>query len=139
MVSSMEQIILKAKELGKLIQADETYLAMAKAKEMVDADTKLQDMIGEFNLSKMSLNQELSKEDRDQQKVTDLDTKIRTLHGEIMQNPNMVLYSETQEELDTIISKINAILSASLNGMDPETADEMHSCGGSCSSCAGCH
>ena len=135
----MEQIIKMAKELGKLIQADESYLAMARAKEMVDADEKLQEMIGEFNLSKMSLNQELSKEDRNQEKVTGLDSKIRSLHGEIMQNPNMVLYGETQEELDQIINKINTILSASLNGMDPETADEEHSCGGSCSSCAGCH
>ncbi|MFA9381109.1 MAG: YlbF family regulator [Acetanaerobacterium sp.] len=134
----MENIIRSTKELGKQIQANESYIAMAKAREAVDANDVLQKQIQEFTMLKMSLNQEISKEPRDDAKVAELDEQIRTLHKAVTESPAMLTYNDAKLAFDTVVEKVNQILSASLNGQDPETADAQ-SCGGSCSSCAGCH
>ncbi len=135
----MENIIRTTKELGKQIQANEHYIAMSKAREAVDANDELQKQIQEFTLLKMQLNQELSKEPRDDAKVSALDAEIRALHKTVTENPIMVAYNDAKLAFDKVVDMVNRILSASLNGLDPETADQIESCSGSCSSCAGCH
>lgn len=135
----MENIINTTKSLGKQIQANEHYIAMAKAREAVDANDELQKQIQEFSMLKMTLNQELSKEPRDDAKVASLDEKIRALHKTVTESPVMAAYNDAKLAFDTVVDMVNRILSASLNGQDPETADQNQECGGSCSSCAGCH
>ena len=135
----MENIILTTKTLGKQIQANESYIAMNKAREAVDASDELQQQIQEFTMLKMTLNQELSKEPRDDAKVASLDEQIRSLHKTVTENPVMLAYNDAKLAFDTVVDMVNKILSASLNGQDPETADQIESCGGSCSSCSGCH
>lgn len=135
----MENIIRTTKDLGKQIQANEHYLAMSKAREAVDASEELQKQIQEFTMLKMTLNQELSKEPRDDAKVASLDEQIRTLHKTVTENPVMLAYNDAKLAFDEVVDAVNRILSASLNGQDPETADQITGCGGSCSSCAGCH
>ncbi|HAN44494.1 MAG TPA: YlbF family regulator, partial [Ruminococcaceae bacterium] len=34
---------------------------------------------------------------------------------------------------------VNQIIVGSVNGQDPDSIEEQSSCGGSCSSCSGCH
>ena len=63
-------IIKMARELGKAIQEDDRYLALRLATQSNDEDQALQDMIGEFNLKRVSLNQEVQKADKDQEKPT---------------------------------------------------------------------
>ncbi len=135
----MENIIQTTKELGKKIQANEFYIAMNKAREAVDANDELQQQIQEFTMLKMTLNQELSKEPRDDAKLASLDEQIRTLHKTVTENPVMLAYNDAKLAFDSVVDMVNKILSASLNGQDPETADQIESCGGSCSSCSGCH
>ncbi len=135
----MENIIQTTKNLGKQIQANEAYIAMNKAREAVDASDELQQQIQEFTMLKMTLNQELSKEPRDDAKIASLDEQIRTLHKTVTENPVMLVYNDAKLAFDTVVDMVNKILSASLNGQDPETADQIESCGGSCSSCSGCH
>ena len=43
-------IIEKARELGKLIQQEESYIALQKAQAEADADMELQNLIGDFNM-----------------------------------------------------------------------------------------
>lgn len=54
-------IIEKARELGKLIQQEESYIALQKAQADADADMELQNLIGDFNMKRMSINNEASK------------------------------------------------------------------------------
>lgn len=54
-------IIEKARELGKLIQEEESYKKLQDAQKNADADMELQRLIGEFNLKRMSINNEASK------------------------------------------------------------------------------
>ena len=131
-------IILKARELGKLIQQEESYINLQKAQKKADADAELQNLIGEFNLKRMSINNEASKKDRDQEKLTQLNAEMREAYSKIMSNENMIAYNDAKEEFDLIANRVIAIVQQA-EGADPETADySQSSCSGSCESCGGC-
>ena len=49
-------IIELARQIGKEIQQDERYLNLQKAEKSSDSDQQLQDLIGDFNLNRMAIN-----------------------------------------------------------------------------------
>lgn len=134
-------VIEMSRELGKLIQKDERYAAYQKAKEINDKDTELQNMINEFNLKRIQLNEEVAKNDKDSTRLTQLDSEIKLLYGNIMDNASMISFNDAKDAMDEMLSSVNFIITAAANGEDPATcpAEPPHSCSGSCSSCGGCH
>ncbi len=133
-------IISQARELGKAIQSEETYIKLQQVQKTADADTELQSFIGEFNLKRMAINNEASKKDRDQEKLTQLNTEMREVYSKIMSNENMIAYNDAKDAFDAVANRVLAIVQQSAEGADPETADySQSSCSGSCESCGGCH
>lgn len=133
-------IITLAREIGKEIQKDQRYIDLETARKNSDEDESLQTAIGEFNLKRMAINNEAQKEDRDEDKLKELNDDLRNIYAQIMQNPNMTAYNEAKTELDTLVQRATAIISMSAEGEDPDTCDyEASSCGGNCASCGGCH
>jgi cell fate (sporulation/competence/biofilm development) regulator YlbF (YheA/YmcA/DUF963 family) len=134
-------VIDKARELGVMIQQDERYKAYYDAKRVNDNDEDLQNMINEFNMKRMQLNNEMSKSDKDTEKLSALDDSIKSLYGEIMANENMDRYNKAKTAMDSLLSQINMVITYSANGEDPMTCpcDEVSvNCSGSCSTCGGC-
>ena len=138
----MEKIIKLARDLGSEIQKQEIYLNMVRSEAKNDADKELQDLIGEFNLKRISLNSEMSKEEdkKDKAKIESLDSEIKEVYQKIMANENMIEYNRSRQALMTLLKDINKILSAAVTGSDPQNVDlEEKACEGSCASCGGCH
>ncbi|MCH5192723.1 MAG: YlbF family regulator [Oscillospiraceae bacterium] len=132
-------VIDKARELGKMIQEDKRYAEYYKAKEANDNDESLQQLIGDFNTKRMDLNVEMSKDDKNGDRLKALDEEIKELYGRIMSNENMVAYNEAKNAMDDLLNRINMVITYSANGEDPMTCPtEQQGCGGSCSSCSGC-
>ena len=132
-------IIEKARELGKLIQQEESYIALQKAQADADADMELQNLIGDFNMKRMSINNEASKKDKDSDKLALLNSQMREDYSKIMSNKNMIAYNEAKDAFDMVANRVLAIVQQSAEGADPETADySTSSCYGSCSTCGGC-
>ena len=127
------------RELGKAIQADPRYAAYVAAREKNDADEDLQKLIGEFNMGRMQLNREMSKSDKDQDKIAEMNQHIRDIYANIMSNPNMAEYNDAKAAFDDMMIEINQIIQMCANGEDPETCEPKSSCTGSCSTCGGCH
>lgn len=133
-------IIALARELGKAIQQEESYIKLHEVQDKADADTELQSLIGEFNLKRMSINNEASKKERDRDKLSQLNTEMREVYSKIMSNENMIAYNSAKEEFDAVANRVLAIIQQSAEGADPDTADySQSSCSGSCESCGGCH
>ncbi len=132
-------VIAMARELGAALQQSDEYTAYNVAKNAADGDEVLQEMIGEFNLKKLSLSTEVQKEEKDQKKLAALNEEVRSLYGRIMAHPTMAAYNTTKEELDRLLNFIQQIIVYSANGEDPATIEEETSCGGDCSGCSGCH
>lgn len=132
-------IIEKARELGKLIQQEESYIALQKAQADADADMDLQNLIGDFNMKRMSINNEASKKDKDSDKLALLNSQMREDYSKIMSNKNMIAYNEAKDAFDMVANRVLAIVQQSAEGADPETADySTSSCSGSCSTCGSC-
>ena len=133
----MDTITL-ARELGRAIQQEESYINLNNVQAQADADAELQKLIGEFNTKRMGINEEASKKDRDQQKLTTLNREMREVYSKIMSNENMIAYNEAKIEFEKVSNRVTAIVQQSIDGVDPEIADYTESCSGSCSTCGGC-
>ncbi len=132
-------IIEQARALGAAIQADERYVNYNRIAAENDQDPEIQNKIGEFNMKRSRLNEEMRKEDKDADVLTTLDKEIRELYDEIVALPKMVAYYAAKEELDKLVQSVNYIVTGSANGEDPATMPETApSCTGSCATCGGC-
>ena len=133
-------IIELTRELGKAIQADPRFVELRLAHQASDEDQALQDAIGEFNLKRMAISNEAAKSDRNDETMQRLNQEFREAYGKIMENENMRRYNAAKNEFDALFQRVTGILNLCAEGEDPETCDyDAASCGGDCSSCAGCH
>ena len=124
-------IIELTRELGRQLQAEESYIAMRSAQQTCDEDEALQELIGEFNLKRMAINNEAQKDDRNEDTLKRLNEEFRAVYAQIMENEN---------EFDALLQRVTAIIGLCADGENPDTCDyDAASCGGDCSSCAGCH
>ncbi len=130
-------VITMARELGKALQQEETYIKWHEAQKTADADLELQQLIGEFNLKRMIINDEAGKQDRDQEKLTQANKEMREVYSKIMSNNNMIAYNDAKSAFDAVLNRVSAIIQQSAQGADPDTADAVD-CTGSCSTCGGC-
>ena len=133
-------IIEMTRELGRALQNDERYIAMMSARQASDEDHALQEAIGEFNLNRMASSNEAQKDDRNEETLQRLNEEFRGVYQKIMENEHMLRYNDAKNEFDALLQRMTGILSLCADGEDPETCDyDAASCGGNCSSCAGCH
>lgn len=133
-------VIEKARELGKALQEDERYSRYRAAKLANDKDETLQKDIAEFNSTKIELNAEMAKDDKDTEAITRLNSKLNSIYVKVTENPNMVAFEAARSEMDDILESINYIVTSAANGDDPMTCPETPpaSCTGSCATCGGC-
>jgi cell fate (sporulation/competence/biofilm development) regulator YlbF (YheA/YmcA/DUF963 family) len=126
-----------ARELGKVIQKDERYSLYHKAKQLNDADTTLQDLIGEFNLLRQELTALAGSDD--QEKINALNTEAQAAYAKIMDNENMKNFTAAKLQMDAMITQVSTIISLCCEGEDPDTCqiEPVSGCssGGGCSGC----
>ena len=132
-------VIKAVRELGKAIQQDERFIRYAKARLENDNNEELQAAIGKFNIIRMDMDRIMNSEDKDENKIKELNEELRRVYGEIMSAPAMVEYNTAKVDLDQMMNEINTVISKCLDGEDPETCDTSAGCTGSCSTCGGCH
>ena len=132
-------VIELTRELGKAIQADPRYKEYNDARIANDADEELQKLIGEFNMGRMQLNREMSKSDKDQDKIAEMNQHIRDIYAQIMSNEHMAVYNDTKAAFDDMMLEIQNIITLCANGEDPATCEPKSNCTGSCATCGGCH
>lgn len=131
-------VISAARQLGEALQADPAYVRFAKAMIDSEKDTDLQDKIGKFNIARMNLDNELSKDEKDEVKVKMMNEELRALYNNIMANASMVEFNEARAAVDKILADVNTIISMCAQGADPKTC-EISNCTHDCSTCGGCH
>ena len=66
------------KRAAMALQTDPRYLALDQARKANDKDEELQNLIGEFNLARMDLNNEISKSERSDERIAELNTRYPT-------------------------------------------------------------
>ena len=132
-------IIEATRNLGVEIQKDERFFRFIKAKLANDNDETLQNQIGEFNTVRMNLDREMNAETQDENKIKELNEKLREIYTAVMSSKTMLEYNTAKAEVDTMLNDINSIIMQCVEGEDPMTAEPHTACTGSCSTCGGCH
>lgn len=127
--------------LGKCIQADVRYQQYQQAKQNNDADTRLQEQIGEFNMKRMSYQKKMDEDpEENAETLQALEKELDMLYTIILQNPNMIAFQNAKEEMDVLTKQVDAIITLCLRGEDPDTCcPDLSQCGGNCAACGGCH
>ena len=124
--------INKANELGEMIKASDIFTSYQQAKLKHDTDSELQCSVGEFNLKKMALMQEMKNEERDEEKISRFQDEMKELYADIMRNPVMSEYLKSKEELEKMVNEVYSTINFHITGK------KSNGCSGSCSSCNGC-
>ena len=132
-------VLKTAREMCQQLTKDERFINYMNARKANDEDESLQQDIGEFNLIRLSLDKELSAEEKNEEKINNLNNKIRDIYSKIMANEVMINYNDSKLALDDLIAQINTIISKTCAGEDPLTCDAGSGCSGSCATCGGCH
>jgi cell fate (sporulation/competence/biofilm development) regulator YlbF (YheA/YmcA/DUF963 family) len=133
-------VIEMARELGKKIQQEESYIALTNAQKAVEEDEALQEKIAEFNMKRYELTQEITKADRDDKKIEELDKVVHELYDVATNHEKMVAYNNAQDDFNEMYEYVLHIIQMSATGDDPDTIarPEQGGCSGDCSSCGGC-
>lgn len=128
------------KKAAAAMQTDVRYLELDAARRDNDANEELQNLIGEFNLARMDLNNETIKNEPNNLRVAELNKRVNDLYSQIMSSEGMVRYNAAKAECESMVNYIDAIINTAMNGGDPMTVEEpSEACTGSCASCGGCH
>ena len=128
------------KKAAAALQTDPRYLELDAARRENDMDEELQNMIGEFNLARLDLNNESAKAETDAARVAELNQRVNDLYSQIMASEGMVRYNAAKAECEAMVSHIDAIINTAMNGGDPMTVQApTRGCTGSCSTCGGYH
>lgn len=135
----MDKILEATRELCKLIQAEDSFKSYVAAKEANDADEDLQKKIGEFNLIRLSMDQELSKEDKDEEKIKAMNEELRAAYAAVISTESMQTFQVSKQELDKLVNGVYSIISRALQGENPDELEFIDGCSGDCSGCSGCH
>ena len=133
-------VIEMARELGKKIQQEESYILLNTAQRAVEEDDELQEKIAEFNMKRYELTQEITKPERDDEKIAELDKVVHELYDIATNHEKMVAYNNAQDEFNEMFEFVLHIIQMSATGDDPETIEkpEQGGCSGDCGSCGGC-
>ena len=126
------EIIEKAKELGMLLKDSDIVKDYIAAKTAYEQDRKIQEMLGQFNLHKMSMAMLAKQEHPDEERIADHEKQLEDVYNQIMQTELMIDFQQKSERVETIISNINSIINLYVSG------GSTSGCSGSCSTCSGC-
>ncbi len=144
----MDTLIEMARDMGCTIQQDDRYIRTQMAQAAADEDAALQEMIGQFNLKRMTVGQltaQLTEEKDDavrkqtEARLKQMNDELQGLYETIMENQHMAAYNQARTELDKLMRQILNILTMSAQGADPDTVEAGDGCTGDCGSCGGCH
>ena len=112
------------KRAAVALQTDSRYLVLDQTRKANDKDEELQNLIGEFNLARMDLNNEIGKSERNDARIAELNEKVNSLYGQIMGNEGMVAYNEAKRDCENLVNYIDAIINTAMNGGDPMTVQQ---------------
>ena len=131
----MTDLTKLAHEVGEAIENSAEFKTYNELKAKQETDSELQMLIGEYNLRRMGLMNEMQKEvdQQDKETLERLRNEMNDAYLNVTGNPLMKEYTAASEELQKLINSVYQIINFHVTGEDPS------SCGGNCASCHGCH
>jgi cell fate (sporulation/competence/biofilm development) regulator YlbF (YheA/YmcA/DUF963 family) len=100
---SNEEILNKAKDLGKAIKESEEYKKLLEAQKALDEDKETQDLLNEYNAKA----QEIQIRQMTGENVNDSMVELQNLERKIMDSESMKKYTEAENDFKNLIDSAN--------------------------------
>lgn len=127
------EIFEKARELGEAIVASDEYKALKLAEAKQEQDEEAMKLLQEYSELRRQLGEEINKGDVSEERMNEIRTAVEEAYEKVTENDIIADYINAQRTFQVIIDQMNTILSYHITGQLPG------GCGGSCSTCGGCH
>lgn len=132
-----ENVFKMARELGQLIVASEEYERARETMDALNNDELAAGLIESYNTkraTKMNGVDINSLSDEEEREINDY---LQSEFNTILENPVVKDYIKAQSDYENMVNSVNAILKFYVSGRSEQDGDS--GCGGSCSTCGGCH
>lgn len=127
------EIFDKARELGEAIVNSNEYKALKLAEARQEQDEEAMALLKEYSDVRRALGEEINKGDVSEERLSEIREAVEEAYEKVTANDLIVDYINAQSSFQAIIDQMNTILSYHITGQIPG------GCGGSCSTCGGCH
>ncbi len=129
-------LIGMAHALGSAIQNSEEFRNYEELRAKQDMDSELQMYVGEYNLKRMALMNEMQKEEdqQDEATVRRLREEMNAAYVTVSENPLMKDFLSAKETAEKMVSDVYAVLNFYITGEESGGCDGTH-----CEGCHGCH
>lgn len=125
-----DKLLTALGELANELREDPAVKKYNEAKDKYIRDEEAHALIREYNVQHILKQEEEKKADPDKKAIEDLEGRLSALMEQIQNLPSMKEMKEAEIELDSILSTINEVITASISPAG--------GCSGSCSTCGGC-
>lgn len=123
-------ILEKTHELGELIKESPEMKAMNEAEAAQENDENAQNLLKEYNLTRMNLARDMQ---AGKLKQPEAIIKNNEAFSEMVKKSKTISdYVEAKKAFDNMVQEINKVLNYYITGQDPN-------CTHNCSTCGGCH
>ena len=120
-----------AAQLGQAIKADERVIKMDNARVAYEADTGVQQLMFEYNMQQIALQEEYKKTSIDKNVIEAIEKRIDQIVAEVTANPTFIVLNEAEEAVNALMQEVNAEITFQITGKRP-CAHDCSSCGSDC-------
>ncbi len=118
--------------LGEALREDSAVLEYNAARDAYNADAEISAAVNMYNVQIAMLDQQRAEEHPDEALIASMEASIKELYEKIMASPGMKNLTRCENNLNALLSEVNAEI---MSYILPESG----SCSGDCHSCGGCH
>ncbi len=134
MENTFEKLIInKAEELGQLIADSPERQNAMNANDKLFNDKEASALLDNYNNNRREAMDKLSDHEPTKEELEEFRRYMSEEFGKLAKNPVIAEYMEANKEYDSLVERVNAILTFYVTGQEAEG-----SCSGSCATCGGC-
>ncbi|MCI5893121.1 MAG: YlbF family regulator [Clostridiales bacterium] len=132
-MTNQEAIFEKARELGELIKISPIKQKADETSKKLLSDAEAKTLIDGYNRTREQKMMEFKDKQPTPEEAQQVNQFLQEEFEKIASNATIKEYLEAARDYEMLLGQMDSILKHFIVG------EEEHSCGGSCSTCGGCH
>ena len=134
----MNEVFEKTRELGEALLRSDEYKKVKEAEERATANAEAAQVVGQFIEKRNEMQQLMSENDKDWEKVGKLSDEIEELKAKMDSIDDLIALDKARDKFGELINQINSVLHFIVTGEIESDDNEESGCTGSCATCGGC-
>ena len=131
-MSNTNTVMEQARALGQMIADSEEFKNLEIKDLAYQSDEEAQRLTVEYNKNREELTEQARKEEITPIEIMKIKQQLSGEFAKLAENKVISEYLEAKNQVDAMLKQVDDIIRFYVTGEEP-------GCGGSCSSCSGCH